>query len=113
MITNGKLVLASWPEDRLAAFLRQSHRKFTATTITDPADLRREIEDVKRLRYGVSRSELEDGFNGLSAAVVDSRGRQVATVSVSGPVYRLSQERLKALAPRVIETAEEIGRRLL
>jgi len=108
----GKLLLSSYPKEKLDSFLRHPLQRYTPSTLTNPARLRKEIESVKRRGYGVALGEFEEGFNGLSAPVTDRDGRHIAYVSVSGPAYRIPRERLKGIARSVVRAAEEVRRRL-
>jgi DNA-binding IclR family transcriptional regulator len=48
----------------------------------------------------------------VAAPVCDRSGSVVAAVSVAGPTHRLTDARLKALAPAARAAAAEISRRL-
>lgn len=61
----------------------------TAASVTDPAVLETQLEDIRREGYAVTRSEFEDGLDALAAPVRDPRGRVIAAIGVSGPSFRL------------------------
>ncbi len=110
--SNGKCLLASLSEPELDRFLRRPLPRFTPHTVIDPQHLRAQLEEVRRQGYGVACGEYEEGFNGVSAAVNGPGGRPVAFVSVSGPAYRVTVERLQELGPKVVEVAEAMAREL-
>jgi DNA-binding IclR family transcriptional regulator len=111
--SNGKCLLASLPDSELEQFLRRPLPRFTPHTVIDPQHLRAQLEEVRRQGYGVACGEYEEGFNGVSAAVTGPGGRPVAFVSVSGPAYRVTTERLEELGPRVVEAARSMSRALV
>jgi DNA-binding IclR family transcriptional regulator len=84
----------------------------TSRTITSRRVLDREIGRARERGWASVEGELEDGLNGVAAPVFDSAGRCVAALSVSGPAYRLTAERLAELGPRVRAAAREIAARL-
>lgn len=108
----GKVFLASLPEaEALRIARRQGLRAFTRRTATSPAALRRELRRVRRLGYAVVEEELFEGAGAVAAAVRLPRAanRVVATVSVSGPTFRLPAARKHELAPRVVATAARLA----
>jgi len=56
--------------------------------------------------------ELEIGLNAVAAAVRRSGGAVVAALSVSGPAYRVTRERIQDLGPLAASAAAEVSRRL-
>ena len=62
----------------------------TAHTITGTAALARELEDVRRRGYAVTRGELEEGLDALGAPVLGRDGTVQAAIGVSGPSFRLA-----------------------
>ena len=53
--------------------------------------------------------ELEDGFNGVAVPVFDALGYCRASLSVSGPVYRMSPARLPEIAALCRKAAGNIS----
>jgi IclR family KDG regulon transcriptional repressor len=58
------------------------------------ADLARQLDDIRETRWATSIAEREDGVAAAAAPVVDSTGRVVAALCISGPTTRLTPERL-------------------
>ncbi|HEU4631204.1 MAG TPA: IclR family transcriptional regulator [Gemmatimonadaceae bacterium] len=81
-------------------------------TITVPADLARELAEVRRRGYAVAREELEPGFVAIGAPVTDASGRVVAAISVGGPIARLDDGHIEPLATAVRDAAAEVSRQL-
>jgi DNA-binding IclR family transcriptional regulator len=108
----GKVFLACLPPEERASVLPEELEPFTETTIVEPAALEADLAQVRRQGYATCIGEYEGFSNGVSAAVVDRRGRPLAVVNVWGPSPRVTEERLPALAERTIAAAGEITRRL-
>ncbi len=109
--SNGKVLLA-FGSDGLLAGLPRPLRRFTAATITDPGVLARELGEVRRRGFAVAIDELEVGLTAVAAPVIGLEGTVVASVSASGPGFRLPAERLPEVADRVRAAAAEISARL-
>lgn len=84
----------------------------TIHTITDRPELLAALEAVRGRGYATALGELELGLHAVAAPVFDSVGNCVAAVSVSGPSYRLTRERLEKAAERCVAAADEISKRL-
>jgi DNA-binding IclR family transcriptional regulator len=86
---------------------------FTPYTIKNAEELGVELEKIRKQGYAMSEQEYHDGIRGVAAPVYDHLGNVVAAVSITGPVYRFSEERIKSeLLPLVLEAAAEMSRRL-
>lgn len=110
--SNGKVLLSFMSERELDSVFRQPLERFTVHTITDETALRREVEQVRADGFALALGEYEEGFNGISAAVVDPLGQPVAFVSVSGPAHRASPERLRSIASDLVACAHQMTHEL-
>ena len=106
--SNGKLLLASLPDDELAAFLRRPLTRLTPATITDPRALRAELQNLRERRYGTEIEEFEPGLHAVSAAARDARDKPIAILSVSGPAYRIPRPRLDTIGALLVQAAPEL-----
>jgi IclR family acetate operon transcriptional repressor len=110
--SNGKALIAYLPEERQRALLVEPLVRFTDRTVTDVDDLLEELEQVRLLGYATAFEELEQGLIAVASPIRDLSGNVVASLSASGPVFRLERERIPALGAAVRAGAEEISRRL-
>ena len=85
---------------------------YTEHTITSRDALHRELEVVRHQGYAVAADELEVGLTALAAPVRSAHGDVVASVSLSGPTFRLSDDRMDSLVPVVVAAGAEVSRRL-
>lgn len=110
--SSGKVFLAHMsPALREGHLARPLHR-FTERTITDASVLRGELEQVTEQGYATTLEELEPGLAAVAAPVRSHDGTVMAAISVSGPVYRLTADRLPRLGSRTAEAAAELSRRM-
>lgn len=61
----------------------------TPSSLTSSADLARELDDVRRRCYAVTRGELEEGLDAVAAPVRGRDGTVQAAIGVSGPSFRI------------------------
>jgi DNA-binding IclR family transcriptional regulator len=86
--------------------------RLTPHTITSHRDLETQVEAAARDGYASSVEELEEGLNAVAAPVRDHTGRVIAALSVSGPVYRFTEDRLREVVPDVVAAAAAISHRM-
>lgn len=82
------------------------------TTPCTPGDLRMAVALTRERGFGVDDASNEAHIRGAAAAVVDAAGRPVAAISVVGPDFSVSVERLSTLGSQVMETARSVSARL-
>lgn len=110
--SNGKALLAFLPEAERRQVLSGPLRRFTPRTIVDKATLDKQLRRVVDDGYAFTLEELEVGLNAVAAPIHDHDGRVVAAVSVAGPSYRVTPQRLSELGEITKEAGDAISRRL-
>lgn len=104
----GRCLLAFLPEDEIERVLSGTELEpLTVDTITDPARLREELARTRELGYAVSRGECAAGAVGISAPIL-SAGRLVAALSIYSLELRMTRERVRELAPVLLEATRQI-----
>ncbi len=101
----GKAMLAYLPPEEMEAILSRPMRAFTGYTLTDPAALRHQMEEVRQNGYAVDNMEHEFGIRCVAVPLFGTGGRVRAAVSVSGPSPRFDPEtviRHAALIKRIL-----------
>jgi DNA-binding IclR family transcriptional regulator len=86
--------------------------RVTPRTCTDRSRLEQELEAIRRHGWARAVGECEEGLNGVAAPVRSHAGRPVAALSVSGPEYRVAEDRLHALGVGCREAAAQVSARL-
>jgi DNA-binding IclR family transcriptional regulator len=109
--SNGKVLLSDLDDQQLSDLLGSMPR-YTALTITRRARLREELADVRERGYAVAVDELEEGLTAVAAPIRNAHGDVVASMSVSGPTFRLSDDRVDEVVPLLVEAAAEVSHRL-
>jgi DNA-binding IclR family transcriptional regulator len=108
----GKVLLAFAEEDvqRQELELATSDRKSWPNA--PAADLAEQLERVRRFGWATSIAEREDGVAAVASTVVDSTGRVVAALCISGPTTRLRQQRLDEMSAPLMAAADELSQHL-
>ncbi|MFC6285389.1 IclR family transcriptional regulator [Nocardioides sp. GCM10027113] len=109
--SNGKVLLSGLDRKDLDAVLKKLP-VYTPATITRKAQLRLEIERVREQGYAVAVDELEVGLTAVAAPIRNVHGDVVASMSVSGPTFRLGPERVDDVVKLLVEAASEVSHRL-
>jgi IclR family acetate operon transcriptional repressor len=104
----GKLWLSTLPVRDVSRVLGRRLPVVAPKTITSMDALRKELERVRAAGYALADEELAEGGRAI-AAPIKREGVMVGAVALSGPAYRLSLDRLHALAPQVIGAAERLA----
>lgn len=108
----GKVMLAFLSPGRREAVLRRPIRQVTPATVVDAEKLRAELDEARRTGFALSFAERTPGIHTVAAAIFDHTGSVVGCVSLTGPEIRMPAERMRALGPRVRDTAWTISETL-
>ncbi|OPA75550.1 IclR family transcriptional regulator [Paenibacillus selenitireducens] len=71
-----------------------------------------QLSEIQALGYATSFEEREPGAAAVSVPIYDRSHHLAAALSVSGPVSRLSMQKMKELAPMISEAAGRMGKML-
>lgn len=111
--SQGKAILSALDDATRAGLVRDMVLKpLTPHTITDRRRLQAELKITAARGYSIDDEEIALGVRCVGAPVVDSQGKVRSAISVAGPAYRLTRERLELLGPEVAEAARRVGAQL-
>jgi len=109
----GKVMLAYMPAEEQATVLAQLEiKRRTQNTIGNIQDLRSHVEKVRKSGCAYDLEENEMHIRCLAAPIWDHAGHVNASLSITGPVVRMSMTRLRQLAPLVQRAGLNISREL-
>ncbi|GAA1763578.1 IclR family transcriptional regulator [Kocuria aegyptia] len=111
--SSGKVLLAGLPSDERAHVLRtQGLPALTARTITSRKQLERQLMEVAARGYATVCEEFEIGLNSVAVPVRNHLGTVIASVSVSGPAFRFTEETMADLVEDLKQAGLRISRRM-
>ncbi len=109
----GKAWLASMPEkEAIATVLKRGFDSefLGPNAARSVAALRREIHKTRAQGFGLNEQESELGLSAIAMLIKDRHraNRVVGSVSIGGPTFRLSHERLVSFAPPLHEAIDQL-----
>ena len=106
----GKLMLLNYDLKQLNNMIAiKDLVALTPNTITTKEELLNELEKVKIQGYALDDEECELGARCLSVGIKDYTGKNVAGISVSGPITRMSMDYIETIKNTVIDTAKKVS----
>ncbi|MET9734902.1 IclR family transcriptional regulator [Streptomyces sp. NPDC006458] len=94
---SGKALLAFAADCELVEkILSEPQHRYTKTTITDPAQLRQELAQVRQQGYATCWQEREVGLCSVAVTLRDYTGAVVGALTVAGPATRLTSRNLSS-----------------
>jgi len=105
----GKAMLATMPRSQVEELLPALRlERFTAHTMTSREALLKELDRTSRRGYAVDDEEREEGVRCAGVAILDGQGQAVAAVSISGPSFRVTTQRIPAIAGKLMTCVKGI-----
>lgn len=106
----GKAMMAYLPEAQVEVIVRKhALRAVTANTITSFLELKKELSAIRERGYAIDNEEIEEGVRCVGCVVRNFSGEPVAAISVSGPAFRVTKEKVKGLSAPVIAAAHALS----
>lgn len=115
---NGKVLLANTgPTERTALLAAAADRtgrlsRHTPRTVIDQLALTAELDQVAIQGFASAVDELEVGLTAVAAPVRGPDGVVIASMSVSGPTFRLTGTRLDRATSRLLDAAAAVSTRM-
>lgn len=101
---SGKAIMAHLPEDMVSDIIENGLEKRTEHTITDPDELRAELNRIRDQGYATSNEESVVGMRAVAAPIIVDN-RIVGSISLAGPANRFVGERFTETIPEMVTGA--------
>jgi len=109
----GKALLAFLPAEHREELLPMlTFERATPRTIPNLTRFKRELTRVVQVGYAIDDQETDMGARCVAAPILDESGKVAAAISVSGPVTRISRDRIQAYASLTKKAARTISAHL-
>jgi len=109
----GKAMLAYKSFEELREIYKSySLHKHTSQTITSLDKLLSELRKIKKVGYSVNEAETFNYVYGVGTAILDSQGRAIAAISLSGTKGSINVKTIPYLSNKVIKASKEISSKL-
>jgi IclR family transcriptional regulator, acetate operon repressor len=107
---SSRAILAALSDEAVDEYLAHHFlHQVTASTITDPAELRRSLDQVRLVGFAISHGEREPGAGSVAAAIRTADGEVWGCLSLCGPRDRFDADAARAYAPKVVAAASAIS----
>ena len=106
---SGKVILAYLPVEEVRRILSFGMPQQTQYTITSSDTFIESLDLIRQQGFAISTQEYEESINAIAAPILDSKGNPVGSISIAGPTYRLSQEKMIEISPTILEVARELS----
>lgn len=109
----GKCILANLKEEQIDYIVgKLEFQQYTQNTILDEQQFRKYLRKVKKQGWAMDDQEYMIGHRCIAAPVFNYKGETIASLSVSGSDYQLSDESINCVIEKVVEAAHELSKRL-
>ena len=106
----GKAMLAERSDEEIEEIWNSSDiRAMTPKTILSLDEFLETIREIRRFGYALDNEENEMGVRCIAASILDHEGKARNAFSISAPVGRMTDEKLKMLAEYVLESKRNIS----
>jgi DNA-binding IclR family transcriptional regulator len=111
--SNGKALLAWLPDSRVEEILKiEGLTPFTAKSIVDRAAYYEDLDSARKRGYAIDRGEFQEGVSGVSAPVFSPNRQMIATISIVGPEFRMTEDKIRDCGVKCMEVAGKLGAKL-
>ena len=87
--------------------------RFTPHTITDPEKLKVRLAEIRQQGYVITQQQVYIGSLGIAAPIFGKDGQVLGSVSLSGPIQRISEKQKNEIRDELVRTAKEITARMM
>lgn len=109
----GKCVLAYKPHAYIERVLAEhGMKKYTEKTITGMAKLYAELDLIRKMGYAFDDEECTLGVRCVAVPIFNYNGQVNHSIGVSGPKTQMTQSRIEAFLPKMMECGKQISEEL-
>ena len=105
----GKAFLAHLGDEQVTALLHQKGlHYYTPKTLMSPQSLKENLAKVRKAGFSLDDEEHALGLRCVAAPIYDEHGEAFAALSISGPIARMTDDRITELGALVIREARQV-----
>lgn len=110
--STGKVFLSFLTIEERDALLSGKLQPYTEYSIVDRGSLEKVLDKVREQGYAIAHEEFEEGLSAIAAPIRDHTDRVIATVSISGPSYRMGPDQIEKFVEPLMDAAHKISTQL-
>lgn len=109
----GKALISKLPDDEIAAILDVARQDGQGPLVKGTeADFMEVVRGVRESRTARSFSEVVDGASAIAAPILNSLGRPIAAINITGPASRFGDDAMDAAEVLLLEAVDSAETRL-
>lgn len=109
----GKAMLAHHSDNDVERIWKNSRiLKYTENTITNFDEFKEELRIIKERGYSIDNEENELGVRCVGAPIFNHKREVNFAISVSGPIMRITDDKVEEIAQKVMECSSNISKEL-
>jgi IclR family KDG regulon transcriptional repressor len=109
---SSKVLLAGLDEDEWDTYLDTPIEPLTPNTITDMKTFKEEIRMTREQGFATSDGEIDEGGRAVAVPLFDNSGKVLAALSVEGPSFRMTDDKLDLYLRLLLKEADAIRNQL-
>ncbi|RDU35237.1 IclR family transcriptional regulator [Neobacillus piezotolerans] len=102
-----RTILSYMPQDFIEEVIHSDLVKYTKTTMTNPDELKAELEHIRERGWAKSQGEYTSDVIAVAVPLFD-RGEIIGSITVSGPVYRMTDDKVNEYLPLLMAARDEV-----
>jgi DNA-binding IclR family transcriptional regulator len=106
---SGKAIMAFLPEEDIEGIIASGLQRVTDRTVVDPDCLRKQLAEIRRKGYAVSRGERSPETVAIACPIFDFNSSVIGSVLVTIPSYRFRPQMGSRIRPLVKEGADRLS----
>lgn len=103
-VATGKVLLAHQTDEEVSSVLQQI-KPHTSLTVTNHEDLMDQLRIIRNQGWAINLGEYRENVVGIAAPIMNTRREAIAAIGVSGPAYRITENRIEDIKTSVIQIA--------
>ena len=103
----GKCLLSSYSNNYILELFKYGMEKLTKNTITDVNTLIAQLENIRKENYSIEREEATEGIECIAIPLTQDK-KVIASLSVSIPTYRSSEEKIESIKTLLLQHKKDI-----
>ena len=112
-IAVGKAILAHLPAEHLDRIIQtRGLPAVTPHTLTTLSELKKELERVRKMGYGIADREDNENLRAVGAAILNFQGLPIGGLAISDLVSRMNDKRIALLGKAIHNTAAKTSQQL-
>ncbi len=106
-----RLMLACLKDEEIEQYLKLESplKKFTPTTITEPKEIWKEVELIRKMGFARGYEDFSTGATYLSFPVFGAMNRPLAAITIGGPIFRFTREKADHFIPELRRILQELN----